>query len=610
MIDQTELIADDLLDRFERWCADHGVEADLFFVDAALDRFVEQDLDPARWTVEDISDLLLHWFPRNVTLDHAGRPAVLSTFHHWIDFLSTTPVGRIRDADALHAEIDRHAEAFFAAMSDERNFGLAKFWAARMLEHGVDPEDGDQVREFLDGVNAGQIDYDRDVLDEIVRRRTESEEEPPEPLPPVVLPPQEEIEALAANTAVVHRLRTLTEWVGTGRALTQTNRLRVADARELAALLDVDRTAERVRSSADLPEVTLLVAWAKAVRLVRVLKGRLVAVKSAAGLLRRPWALWRQAYDAFPHLGPAVCLPANRYDQPWLGHLLPELAPDLWLALYRAGRTPLPVELLVQYVQETLGGPGGFASALMWRRELDGILAALEVLGAVEITKSTLRDLDKIAEVSGLGNPDDRLVQLTPLGLWAARQVALAEGIPAPLAHDLAGLSPERLCEALNHADREVAGIAMREWIRARTPTGAAVELASFCERTQSPSQRVLVWDGLELAGDDGIREAERLRAGGGVVGASAAQWLVRQGALDARVVDEQEMVLALAENLAALHEQGLLVAELTQHSPDDQIGIVRGLAAGDHPGRGDMLAEIVAHHPVPEIAAEAKRAV
>lgn len=121
-------------------------------------------------------------------------------------------------------------------------------------------------------------------------------------LPPVLVADEAELAASAERTVLVERLRTLVAWLGKGRALTAANRLRVADARELAGLLGMPVDA-RVRGSADLPEVSLLVEWAKGVRLVRTVKGRLVPVKRAAGLTGSPLEPWRLAFEAFPSSG-------------------------------------------------------------------------------------------------------------------------------------------------------------------------------------------------------------------------------------------------------------------------------------------------------------------
>jgi hypothetical protein len=112
---------------------------------------------------------------------------------------------------------------------------------------------------------------------------------------------------------LLRRLCTFTSWVGSGRALTQTGRVKLADARELVTLLgtgdDFDPMGGRFRttSSAELPGLSLIVAWATACGLVRVNRGRLVAVKKHASLLDRPTELWDRMFDTFPLLGDALC---------------------------------------------------------------------------------------------------------------------------------------------------------------------------------------------------------------------------------------------------------------------------------------------------------------
>jgi hypothetical protein len=105
--------------------------------------------------------------------------------------------------------------------------------------------------------------------------------------------------ALAAAAAVakpLRQVRAFTGWVGTGRKLTQKGRITLSDARELVELVgtadEIDpRIGDRVfriRSSEELPWITLITEWAKASGLVRLTGGRLVQVKRHAGLLGRP----------------------------------------------------------------------------------------------------------------------------------------------------------------------------------------------------------------------------------------------------------------------------------------------------------------------------------
>src|SRR5687768_15616548 len=116
----------------------------------------------------------------------------------------------------------------------------------------------------------------------------------------------EDVMATASEAPATRRLRGFVEWVGEGRALTQTGRLPRADALALVELLDTgDQLDPRfpIHSSAELYRLTLVVEWAKACRLVRVVHGRLVPVRKSAELLDRPLELVARMLDALPRLG-------------------------------------------------------------------------------------------------------------------------------------------------------------------------------------------------------------------------------------------------------------------------------------------------------------------
>jgi len=68
-------------------------------------------------------------------------------------------------------------------------------------------------------------------------------------------------------------------------------------------------SARRVASSAELPMLGLIFALAAEARLVREIRGRLVAVKLNAGIVERPLELWERMLEAFPRVGRAVCQP-------------------------------------------------------------------------------------------------------------------------------------------------------------------------------------------------------------------------------------------------------------------------------------------------------------
>lgn len=123
--------------------------------------------------------------------------------------------------------------------------------------------------------------------------------------------------AAAAVSEWTTRVVRLTQWVGSGRKLTQTGRLTLAHARELVDLLGTQDVLDpligdrvhRTKSSEELPELNTTVEWAKAARLVRATGGRLVVVKTNATLLERPLPLWERMFETFGALGPAICPP-------------------------------------------------------------------------------------------------------------------------------------------------------------------------------------------------------------------------------------------------------------------------------------------------------------
>ncbi|WP_229072231.1 plasmid pRiA4b ORF-3 family protein [Actinoplanes sp. DH11] len=128
---------------------------------------------------------------------------------------------------------------------------------------------------------------------------------------------EEDLAAAAASATAVRQVTALTRWVGAGRKLTQTGQLTMADARHLVDLLEtgdrIDPTVGarkfRTRSSADLPRLAVVLAWAKAAGLLRVVNGRLVPVKKNQRLLDRPVDLWTTMFTVFGELGPALCPP-------------------------------------------------------------------------------------------------------------------------------------------------------------------------------------------------------------------------------------------------------------------------------------------------------------
>ncbi|WP_157536385.1 plasmid pRiA4b ORF-3 family protein [Kitasatospora mediocidica] len=125
----------------------------------------------------------------------------------------------------------------------------------------------------------------------------------------------------AEQPRTVRQVRDLIAWIGTGRKLTQTGKVTLADARALVALLETGDTVDpsigdrtfKTKTSQELYHLNLLVEWAKSARLLRTVSGRVMPVKKNARVWEDPELLVQALFDALPRIGDAV-LPAG-----WLG---------------------------------------------------------------------------------------------------------------------------------------------------------------------------------------------------------------------------------------------------------------------------------------------------
>ena len=112
-------------------------------------------------------------------------------------------------------------------------------------------------------------------------------------------------EVVATEAPAILRLRRFIEWVGSGQPVTQTGRIRRADALALVEALDTGDVLDPrypIQSSAELPGLGVLVEWAKRCGLVRVVRGRIVAVNRHAHLLDEPPALVARMLDSLPRV--------------------------------------------------------------------------------------------------------------------------------------------------------------------------------------------------------------------------------------------------------------------------------------------------------------------
>ena len=496
------LVRDRLRLHIVAWARRRGLHAEPSLVAAALDHKHSVDGRLGHWTRAHVADALAVWFPRTVALLEDDRDAVPTALHALIGFLADSDWLDTRSAtpEELHAQIDDSTPALHDALDDERNHDLGTFWAVQMLRHGVPTADPAAVSRFLQQVHSGELAVDRDALAEITRREVRAPD--PEPLvpdlPPVVLPSAAELLAAADSSPALARLRAFTRWVRAGRAVTRDGKLLLGDARSVADALDLDHfSRSRARTSDDLPEITLLLHWARQARFVRVVGGRLVQVKSAAPLLSRPIEMWRRAFEAVGGIGEHFG-GSNVFGAPSLfGMGLGEAFPVLLHLLYAAGGDPVPVERFHRAVRDSVNEQmgcvvddlAGDVEQRLWRRDVTALIDTMELLGAVTLSEDTDGHAALVA-LAGRDDPDPTLVALTPIGIWAVREMLLDNGVHAPLAGELAHEDVEYVCVRLQGVRPDVAEVEMDAWVATRTGRAAAQELLRFLRRAEHPGHR------------------------------------------------------------------------------------------------------------------------
>ncbi|MDP9799615.1 hypothetical protein J2S43_008127 [Catenuloplanes nepalensis] len=478
---------DRLVGTFERWARRARRDVDPFMAEVLIEqRWSVGDGLLGRWRPEDLRFALIEYFPRGVTTREWS--ATIPTLHAFVDFLFDADLADAKCADAavLHTTLGGLEGEFDAAMADETRFGPAKFWSMRMLDAGINLDDHEAMHSFIADVQAGRVPYDEAVLAKVVRNQLTDEDETPPALPPIDPPPRETVVDAAAGSVTLSRLLRFTEWVGDGRALTPKGNLKLADTAELIALFGLkdvlnpvigDKTF-KTTSSEELYETSLLFAWAKEARFVRVVKGRLLPVKSAAKTLKDPVAAAERAFEAFFRIGRAVCPPA------YFNSIVPFRSDDftfaLLMAMYLAQR-PIEAdelgEIVGGLVEEFLGfdpddrgGVGLGAGARVHDNDVERLLTQLDLLGAVR--------------------HDASRTSMTALGTALFQTHLRGMGIEVPTIDDLLDETAE-VVVALAADTPSITAPLLTRW-RDHRPEAARAELRALAARTDDPEHRAL----------------------------------------------------------------------------------------------------------------------
>ncbi|WP_410595641.1 hypothetical protein [Amycolatopsis sp. lyj-23] len=640
-----------LIRRLTAWAAAQGREIEPDAVALALQfRHTSVDGRLACWTAALVQHFLLRYVPRTLSATAADAVLVPETVGLFLRYLHETgladPMG---DPPAdLEEAVAKAAADFPAAMADERNFGVGKYWVMTAIRHGVDPTDHDALNAFFAEARAGRHGGDPELLAGLVAREADEPAGRGLPQLPVSLPPEPELVEAAERSTLVVKLRNFVDWVGDGRTLTGTGTLKLAHARELVALLDtgdeLDEAGRPVRTSADLPHLAILFELAKRTRVVRVVKGKLVRVAKAAPLLNDALALWTAAFDALPEPGllvkPSGWAPGYAV---LLDELLGVVLPDVLNTIYGVP-APIPVVRLVESTwlacaELTYTDLQPLTESL-WRdgfaAEFRRLLAKLAEFGAVELAQgpadpSYTQDLvpenpelppDAQARLrTALDAPSLDLVRLTPLATRAVRAKLLREGRVAPLVGELADAAPAGLLGVVTeHYSEEAAAAEISGWLAAHGGREAGLALLlDAVRRCPFRARASVMLDVVTGSLPGGEALLHDLRADPGL-GPVATRLLVDRGELVLEDLDEREALLGVAEQFLVMLEAAgseATAATLAEVPGDERGGLARAILASGHPDQAGLaeLAEVFEQvravrtaHPLGGLARSARK--
>jgi len=436
----------------------------------------------ASWSVLDVAEFLLEWCPRKLSVPPENCNSILVALRQWLGYLdagnlltsATGPAVLINAIDALRGD-------FVAAMGDRSKFGQAKTVVSLAVDDGVDVSDPQQFQEFVERFNQLSIDERHRLLPDSL-----FDTGPPQferTLPPVVLPSDEHVAQSVAAAPILSKFRDLATFVGAGRKLTQKGHLALADARVLVDLLATgdemdqrigDRTF-RTTSSDDLPELRLIVAWAKKAGIVRVLHGKLVATKRGLGLRDDLVGQYDHVIDALLSVGP---ISAQRYADEWrawpeIWAFLDDLSVVLLIAPYVA-MEPVPIEMLSDDAATEVLREWRFA---VGDDTIRGSIAAdvVDMFDAFVLGGLVVRD---DAEPSKAGRRAyGGSITMTPIGVVTTRRLLREAGYEVPIAGQFATLSALELFEQLDDEEFGVVRVEIDAWCKAREASVAIDEI-------------------------------------------------------------------------------------------------------------------------------------
>ncbi|MFC6883004.1 MULTISPECIES: hypothetical protein [Actinomadura] len=548
---------------------------------------------PDELTPDSLKTLLLDVFPETVVAGEDEVPDILGTVGDLIAFLGDAGAVTGERAAELAAALDGLAPAFAevvgAADSSERRIA-ADVVGGLMLADGVAADDLEAAEQWVRDFEALPEDERYARTEEYLRRAEELV------VPPVVLASEAELAAAARASGLSRDVLALAAWTGE-RALNEHDELTGADAEAAVAALDlpVPRRSAKVEDQTDLPELDRL-WWAAVEAGVIAAEGGSAAPGPALPVLESAdpehdaelLAGWLRLFDAAA---------------------VPEHDPQDGLDAIELVQNELTGVLIHLYEQEEPTPAAALRSTL-----LDHVTEAYEVTDGTALATAVADALDlELDDLARWGVVEDAGsgTALTPLGVWAVRELLLADGFTAPVVGELAEAPATALVEGLAWHRPDTADVEIDGWLAAREAKDAAADLLDVM-RTGGAGARNLAAAVLHRIG---VEAAPVVRAAQDhpLVSPYAVLWLNAAGE-PARGLSRDEYLWVFVDTVAGMLESAdpadAVAAALADSPPGADLDtMVDGMWRTDHPAVAEVLDALGEHHPRRTVAKAARTA-
>ena len=543
---------------------------------------------PDALTPEHVRVLLLKVFPESVVAGREDVPAVLEALRRIVACLGDTGAVGADDAAALRDEIDRAAPEFerlVAAADGEERLAAAEVIGGLMQADGVPLDDQDAVEEWIREFEA-LPEHERYARTEgHLRRMAELV------VPPVRLAPEAELADAARRSPLTRRVLDLAEWTGE-RNLTEHDALTEADAEAASAALGL-QTPRRHGRMEDAGELERFWWAAVEAEVIRAEDGTARPGPALDGLRSSDdaafLAAWLPLFDA-------LVVPGHDYAD--------------GLDALEVVQNEMTGVLIHLYEQEEPTTPGTLLAALLDHVEESYDLSDADAMAALvaDAFHLELAALEQWGVVEAVGEGR----ALTPLGVWAVRELLVADGYTAPVVGELADAGAAELIAGLTWYRPDTADEEIEGWLARQDPKDAAADLLDVM-RTGSPGARNLAAAVLQRISPEAA-PVVRAAQDHPLVSPYAALWLKATGDPSGRELAHEEYLWVFVDTVAGMMEttdpqEAVEAALLDVPAGVEMETMVGELWRTEHPGVADVLDALGAHHPDKATAKAARTA-